>query len=167
MRLCTLFEKGLLHGSGKTHRLQGIALDFNALVTSNIIQPSIGKGKVKERSQWWKWSWYFQTPAIQCPTIKAQYRMFQSVFFGFKVITYFFLSDLHFRELKILYLIAKLISPIFKLHTPPIHVPGLPSQLPQKLWYPHKNLVSLSLANFLSAVYTDHLHLAHNARKKK
>jgi hypothetical protein len=79
---------------------------------------------------------------------------------------FFFLSYLHFRELKIAYLLSKTVSPIFKLHTPPIHVPGSPSQLPQKLWYPHKNPVSLSLANFLSAVYTDHLHLAHNARKE-
>jgi hypothetical protein len=35
-----LVEKGQLHGTGMTHQPQawGMALDFNALVTSNIIQ---------------------------------------------------------------------------------------------------------------------------------
>jgi hypothetical protein len=50
MKLRTLDEKGLLHGTGMTHLPLGVASDFNTLVTSSINSVSchVGKGRLKE-----------------------------------------------------------------------------------------------------------------------
>jgi len=49
--LRTLVDKDPLHGTGMTRRPPGVASDFNASVTSDIIQSPCGQGTVEGKVQ--------------------------------------------------------------------------------------------------------------------